>query len=193
MDIKNNKVVTIFYTVSGKDGNVLESSEKNGLLSYIHGMGFLSPGMEKALSGKKAGDKVDTAISAADAFGEYESAMLFDIPRSEFPVSDEELKVGLEFQAEIKGDVRFCRVEKTGDSVVTVNANHPYAGLDVRFEAEIKEVRDALPEEISHGHVHSSHSHDECSCGCGDGEECGCGCDCDDDEEDCGCGCGHSH
>lgn len=159
MKISDNMVATISYRVSDMEGKVLESSETNGKLAYIHGMQFLSPGMESALEGKEAGEKIDSELKAAEAFGEYSEAMLFSIPRKDFPVNDEELNVGLEFQAEIKGDVRFCRVEKIEGDVITINANHPYAGIDVRFEAEVHDVREATSEEIDHGHVHGEGGH----------------------------------
>ncbi len=168
MIVENNKVVTITYKASSQEGKVLESSDYSGNLDYIHGQGFLVPGMENALAGKKTGDKIDEMLKAADAFGVYEDAMIFGINRTDFAVSDEELKVGLEFQAEIKGDVRFCRVDKIEGDKVIINANHPYAGMDIRFEAEILGIREPSPEELDHGHVHAGdHSHG--GCGCGDG------------------------
>ncbi len=168
MIVENNKVVTITYKASSQEGKVLESSDYSGNLDYIHGQGFLVPGMENALAGKKTGDKIDEMLKAADAFGVYEDAMIFGINRTDFAVSDEELKVGLEFQAEIKGDVRFCRVDKIEGDKVIINANHPYAGMDIRFEAEILGIREPSPEELDHGHVHAGgHSHGGCGCGNG--------------------------
>ncbi|MDX9800630.1 MAG: peptidylprolyl isomerase [Spirochaetia bacterium] len=174
MIVENNKVVTITYKASSGEGKVLESSDYSGNLDYIHGQGFLVPGMEKALDGKKAGDKVDELLEASEAFGIYDEAMIFGINRADFTVSDDELKVGLEFQAEIKGDVRFCRVDKIEEDKVIINANHPYAGMDIRFEAEILGIRDPSPEELDHGHVHASGAHSGHSCGCGNGKEDGC-------------------
>jgi len=193
MIVENNKVVTITYKASSREGKVLESSDYSGNLDYIHGQGFLVPGMEKALEGKKAGDKIDEMLKAADAFGVYEDAMIFGINRADFAVSDEELKVGLEFQAEIKGDVRFCRVDKIEGDKVIINANHPYAGMDIRFEAEILGIREPSPEELDHGHVHSGgHSHGGGCCGEEKGGPHGHGSGCGGHGEGSCCG-GHGH
>jgi FKBP-type peptidyl-prolyl cis-trans isomerase SlyD len=37
---------------------------------------------------------------------------------------------------------------------VTVDGNHPLAGVDLNFEVEVREVREATKEELDHGHVH---------------------------------------
>ena len=41
------------------------------------------------------------------------------------------------------------------DDMITVDGNHPLAGIDLKFEVEILEVRDATEEELEHGHVHA--------------------------------------
>jgi FKBP-type peptidyl-prolyl cis-trans isomerase SlyD len=159
MKVTENKVVTITYSISDRDGSILESSAKSGNLTYLHYSGSLIPGMEKALSDKKEGDRIDEIIEADDAFGKYDDEMVFSVPRSQFSISDEELKEGLEFQAQISGEMRFCRIEKINGNQIKINANHPLSGKDIRFEAEILEIRDATDEEIEHGHVHGEHEH----------------------------------
>ena len=47
-----------------------------------------------------------------------------------------------------------------GDPVeLTLNGNHPLAGLTLRFKAKVQSVREATAEEIAHGHVHGPHGH----------------------------------
>ena len=37
---------------------------------------------------------------------------------------------------------------------VTLDGNHPLAGVDLTFDVEVTEIRDATEDELSHGHVH---------------------------------------
>ena len=69
MKIAAKKVVELAYVLKNDAGEVLDQSEKGEPLRYIHGEGQIVPGLEKALEGKKKGDKVDVAVSPAEGYG----------------------------------------------------------------------------------------------------------------------------
>ena len=50
-------------------------------------------------------------------------------------------------------------VTGVADDSVTVDGNHPLAGVPLNFAVEIIEVRDASQEELDHGHVHGPEGH----------------------------------
>ena len=54
------------------------------------------------------------------------------------------------------GSLTVTRVEK---DLVTVDANHPLAGMSLHFSVQVAEVRKATREEITHGHVHGPGGH----------------------------------
>ena len=56
MQIETHKVVTLNYTLTDNDGNVIDQSS-DGSFAYLHGANNIIPGLENALSGKQAGDK----------------------------------------------------------------------------------------------------------------------------------------
>lgn len=159
MKVENNKVVTINYKLSQEDGTIVDSSENSGTLPYIHGSEFLSPGMEASLTGKTVGETVNEFIPADQAFGEIDQQLYFEIHRSDMNIDASVLEVGLEFEAEIEGQVRYCQVTEIVNDMVRINANHPLSGLNLRFEAEILNIRDATAEELDHGHVHDENGH----------------------------------
>jgi FKBP-type peptidyl-prolyl cis-trans isomerase SlyD len=159
MTVEKNKVVTISYRLSTAEGELLDSSEENGDLPYIHGTDFLAPGIEEVLAGKSVGDKVDAKVPAAKAFGEFDEELLIAVDKDDINIEDEILEEGLEFEAEIRGELRYCRIEEIEGSEIRINANHPLAGLDIHFEAEVLGIRDATAEELDHGHVHDEHGH----------------------------------
>lgn len=154
MKIEKNKVVSINYTLKSDDGEILDSSEGKEPLSYLHGQGNLIPGLESELEGKEEGESFKTEIEPSDAYGEYNDALIADVPRDRFS-GVEDINVGMEFQAQTSdGGSQIVRVTEVGDESVKVDANHPLAGEKLHFDVTVAGVRDATEEEIDHGHVH---------------------------------------
>ena len=154
MEIGKDKVVSIDYTLTGPQGQVLDSSEGRGPLTYMQGVGNLIPGLERELEGKSKGDQVKTTVPAADAYGERDDQLVQSVPRSAFQGIDN-IQPGMQFQARGPGGqttvVTVANVE--GDQV-TVDANHPLAGMPLTFDVTVVDVRDATDEEKQHRHAH---------------------------------------
>lgn len=156
MQITSDSVVTLHYTLTSPDGEVIDSSQGKEPLSYLHGHGNIIPGLEKQLLGKVAGDKVDAQVPAAEAYGDHDPALIVEASRSQFP-QNVSLEPGMRFQADTPQGPRVAQVTKVEGDTITVDTNHPLAGLDLAFAVEILAVRQAQPEEIDHGHVHTGH------------------------------------
>ncbi|MFZ4785496.1 MAG: FKBP-type peptidyl-prolyl cis-trans isomerase [Flavobacteriales bacterium] len=152
MQISNEKVAAIHYTLKDNNGTVLDSSEGKDPLYYLHGFGNLIPGMEKGLEGKVKGDKFDIKVSAADGYGERDDAAIQQVPVSAFGGAD--VKVGMQFRAGNEHGQYLVTVTEVNGDMVTVDANHPLAGVELNFAVEVMEVREATQDEIAHGHVH---------------------------------------
>lgn len=157
MTISKNSVVTIDYSVRDADGNLLESSEDEPL-AFIHGMGVLVPGLETAMEGKGKDFELNTTLGPDEAFGRREEALVLEVSKNDFENPDD-VEVGLTFQAEIGEDIRFCTVTAVEGDQVVVDANHPFADMTLQFELKVKDVREASPEELEHGHVHGPGGH----------------------------------
>ena len=56
-------------------------------------------------------------------------------------------------------DIIEAATVKVGLKTLDVDTNHPLAGKTVTFAVEVVEVRDAMPEEIQHGHAHGVGGH----------------------------------
>lgn len=155
--VAKNTVVTITYSLSSTDGELLERSDEPH--SYLHGgYGNVFPAVEKALEGKSVGDVVDIKMQPDDAFGEYDEQLVRIEDRSIFPP---EIEVGMQFEGhgESSGEVSIYTVTDIADDKVVVDGNHPLAGQALNFHCEITEVREADPNEIEHGHAHGAHGH----------------------------------
>ncbi len=161
MNITKDKVVSIDYTLTNDQGEILDSSSGREPLAYIHGIGNLIPGLEKELEGKVQGDKLVAHIQPEEAYGIRSEELVQDVPLSNFQ-NPEDVKVGAQFQIQNGEHVHIATVTKVGESSATVDMNHPLADETLHFDVEIMDVRDATSEELEHGHVHGAggHHHD---------------------------------
>ncbi|MEC9364861.1 MAG: FKBP-type peptidyl-prolyl cis-trans isomerase [Sinimarinibacterium flocculans] len=158
MEIAQQRVVYIHYTLTNDAGEVLDSSRGNEPLAYLHGAGNIIAGLESALAGKQAGDKLNVRVEPSQGYGERDERLVQDVPRRAFE-GIAEIQPGMSFQAQSnQGPMRVVVTRVAGD-MVTVDGNHPLAGEALNFDVEVTEVRDASQEELSHGHVHGPGGH----------------------------------
>jgi FKBP-type peptidyl-prolyl cis-trans isomerase SlyD len=159
MALMANKVVTFNYTLKDNEGNLLDSTDNGGPFSFITGTMQVLPGLEEALGSMIIGSKKNIKLAASDAYGEYDENAIQKVNRSLFP-EEAELKIGETYFAHSpEGQHLQFVVTKIEDEDITVNFNHPLAGKDLEFDVHLLDVRDATPEEISHGHVHGPGGH----------------------------------
>ena len=158
MKIAHEKVVSIHFTLTNKEGTVLDSSSGSDPLAYLHGFGNIIPGLENALEGKATGDKLSVTVEPEQGYGARDERLVQAVPRSAFK-GVEELSPGMQFQAQGPQGTRLVVVTQVADDEVTVDANHPLAGQTLHFDVEVSEVRDATAEELEHGHVHGPGGH----------------------------------
>ena len=158
MQISENSVVSFHYTLTDGNGKVIDSSQGNEPLTYLHGVGQIVPGLENALVGKTAGDKLDVEVAAEDGYGEHQEFMVQQVPREAFQGVDV-IEPGMQFQAQTPQGGMTVTVTAVDDATVTVDGNHPLAGQVLFFAVEVVSVREASAEEREHGHVHGAGGH----------------------------------
>jgi len=114
-------------------------------LTYLHGgYGELLDALERALEGKAPGEAVQLQLEPEQAFGEYDAELLRVEPAARY---GDAIAIGME----VEEDARFYTVTDVGAGKVVLDANHPLAGMALRFSLEIVTVRGASPEEIRRG------------------------------------------
>jgi FKBP-type peptidyl-prolyl cis-trans isomerase SlyD len=159
MQVGKNAVVTIDYTLKNPEGQVIDTSAGREALAYLHGSGSIIPGLERALEGKSAGDKVQVIISPEDGYGAHDDGLVQSVPKNAFQgVPD--IKPGMQFRTGGEGgQMAVVTVTKVEGDTVTVDGNHVLAGVPLNFDVTIKDVRAATKEELAHGHVHGPGGH----------------------------------
>ena len=161
MNISDNHVVTINYILKDNDDNLLDKSE-DGSFCYLHGASNIIPGLENALTGKTTGDAVSVSIAPEEGYGVRDDEKMQDVPRDAFP-AETPVEPGMQFHAEgPDGQAVMVTIAAVADDTVTVDGNHPLAGVTLNFDVTITDIREASTEELEHGHVHGpgGHHHD---------------------------------
>lgn len=159
MQIQNNKIVAIDYTLTDDDGEVIDTSEGREPLAYLHGQGGIIEGLETALEGRQVGDQLNVAVPPEKAYGLRSDELMQHVPREQFK-GVEDLEVGMQFQADTQSGPMVFTVVDVGEEIIQVDGNHPLAGENLNFDVTIREVRDATEQELEHGHAHADgHDH----------------------------------
>jgi FKBP-type peptidyl-prolyl cis-trans isomerase SlyD len=161
MNVQKDAVVTIDYELKDENGEVLDTSENNGELAYLHGHDNIVEGLEEALEGKGPGEAVEATVQPDKGYGEYTDSLVFSVGRDRLP-EDVDLELGMQFEARAQdGQRQIVTLTKIGDDQVTLDGNHPLAGQTLHFNVTVKDVREATEEELSHGHAHTGNGHEE--------------------------------
>jgi FKBP-type peptidyl-prolyl cis-trans isomerase SlyD len=158
MKITDDTAVTIHYTLKNDAGEVLDSSAGDEPLAYIHGQGNIVEGLEKALTGKSAGEKLSVKVSPEEGYGERDKSRVQQVPKEAFEEADQ-IKPGMRFQTHTEDGMAIVTVTAVSGETVTIDANHPLAGETLHFEVEVVGVRKCTAEELAHGHIHGAGGH----------------------------------
>ena len=104
--IKKNDVVNLNYCLKNSKGEELDRSDKDQPFAYLHGMGQVVPGLEKALEGLAIGDKKEVTVSPAEGYGDFVPTLKTQVERSNFP-KDVDIQPGMQFEAEAEDKKRY--------------------------------------------------------------------------------------
>ena len=152
LQVEQGYNISIEYTFTDKDNNLLGSSEHSGVYTFLAGFGDAIPGLEKNIEGATIGETRKFSIPPNEAYGETDTNLIHTLPRSSFP-TDYQIVVGNTVSINNK-QMTIITVE---DNMITVDGNHPLAGKELFFTATITNI--TVPDE-----------QEGCSCG----SSCGC-------------------
>ncbi|RCL44890.1 MAG: peptidylprolyl isomerase [Candidatus Thioglobus sp.] len=152
--VGDNMVVSMHYTLTDPQGNVLDSSESAEPLAYLHGANNIIPGLERGLIGKTVDDECQVTVAPEEGYGAVIPELVQSVDKAAFE-GVESLEAGMAFEARSpEGEVQRVVITEINGDQVTVDGNHPLAGVTLNFDVKIVSVRDATAEELEHGHPH---------------------------------------
>lgn len=149
MRVQLNTVVTVNYQMFSTDGVLID--ENQAPMEYLHG-GYeqILPAVEAELEGCVVGDKVSVELRPEQAFGEHDPELVF---AEDLRLLPDDVEVGMVFETrdEEYDETLLHRVVEVDmqNGKVVLDANHPLAGMDLRFVAEVLAIRAATAAEIS--------------------------------------------
>ncbi|MEX2347293.1 MAG: peptidylprolyl isomerase [Balneolaceae bacterium] len=138
--VKDGDTVKVHYTGTLEDGAVFDTSEEREPLEFTLGQGQLIPGFEKAVIGMDEGESTTVEIPSEEAYGEAREDLVITVPKDQLP-EDVEPQIGMQLQVnQPDGQPIPVRITEVGDAELTLDANHPLAGKDLKFKIELVEV-----------------------------------------------------
>ena len=159
MKITDGKVVTFHYRLAEQGGQEIENNYDSTPMSYLHGRGNLLSALENALHGLEPAAKTVVTLTPEQAYGNRVEDAERRVSIKHLVGKYKRLLPGMLVRVNAEQGVATARVIKAGKFNVDLDLNHPFAGMTLVFDIEIKEVRDATDEELSHGHAHGVGGH----------------------------------
>lgn len=181
MKAKTNMVVSLIYELKEDDskGQMIEKVEVDEALTFLMGSQNMLPDFEKNIEGLEMGSKFEFRIDSENAYGEFIKEAVVKLPIDTFVIdgklADDMLKIGnIVPMKDGDGNQLHGKILAVEAEEVTMDFNHPLAGVNLFFKGEVTNIREASVEELQHGHIHDSscdHHHSEEDC-CGNHGHC---------------------
>ena len=138
---KSGDTVKIHYTGTLDDGTQFDSSQGREPLEFEVGSGQVIPGFDKAVEGMAVGDSKSVRLEADDAYGQRHEQLVQEVERSMLP-DDVNPETGMALQSSSPdGRVTQFVITAVTEETITVDANHPLAGLALSFDIELVGIK----------------------------------------------------
>lgn len=155
MPISAPCVVTLTWRLEDTLGHLIDELAEP--VEFFFGGDDLLAKVEEAIDGQDIGFHAQLHLEPEHAFGDYNADLVFFEERSVFPEATE---VGMQFDELPAG----CRttgmpadaiytVTEVYPSHVVLDGNHPLAGIALRLDLTVRDVREASADEIERSSV----------------------------------------
>tara|TARA_R110000822_G_scaffold59736_37_gene149287 strand:- start:2291 stop:2773 length:483 start_codon:yes stop_codon:yes gene_type:complete len=158
MKIEKNSVVTFHYQMQDEHGEVLESTKEGDPAVFLHSNMNMIPSLELSMVSREPGETYSITLTPELAYGILRQNSDIRVP-TKHVLTKGKLEPGMMVSIQTKEGARPVTLVKVGKFNVDIDTNHPLAGKTLTFDVEIVDVREATPEELSHGHAHGVGGH----------------------------------
>jgi len=151
MQITKDRVVTIEYTTTDKDDQIIDTTDNIDNYTFIFGRGNLFKTVEEALEGRYKGAQLNLTLTPEQAYGARDESLIKTVPRKQVRVPAGDLEVGFKLRGNDRDNSTPITVVAFDDETVTLDANNPLAGLTINIKIAVVDVREADEEELKTG------------------------------------------
>ncbi|MCI5148548.1 MAG: peptidylprolyl isomerase [Candidatus Electrothrix sp. MAN1_4] len=140
MKITDGKTVVIDYTLSLKNGDIVETTQGEDPVTYIQGSGEVIDGLERAVTGFEKGTRKDIILPVDQAFGAHDPEALIEIPKTDLPPESLVPETIIHANGP-KGQTINGKVVEVKEDTVIVDFNHPLAGQELSCAVHIIDIQ----------------------------------------------------
>ncbi len=142
--VKKGDTIKVHYKGTLTDGSLFDSSEGKEPLEFTVGEQMVIYGFDNGVLDMKVGDKKTLNIPCLEAYGEMNTELMIEIPKSELPEELGEVTEGMQLNM-VNQDGYELPVEviEIKEDAIVLDGNHPLAGQDLIFEVELVEIVNA--------------------------------------------------
>jgi FKBP-type peptidyl-prolyl cis-trans isomerase 2 len=156
MKVEAGSVVTLTYDILDEKGEIIESSDLSGPVSFLVGKGAIIKGLDEQVTGMEKGQEKSFELPPEQAFGRPEDAPTREFARTDFP-ADANLAEGERFEAGMGGGAKVVlEVVQSDAEKVVVKMMHPLAGQTISMTINVVGVRAATAAEQEAGRAISA-------------------------------------
>ena len=165
------------------DGSLLFETPADAPDEMVYGVTpGIVPGLMTVMEGLGKGDKFEVTLPPVAAFGDKNDELVMTLDKEIFMRDGElaeEVQVGKVLPMMTADNFRVeGKVTNISDDKITMDFNHPFSGLTVRYDGVIEEVREATPEDLPQGGCCGGCGSSGCEGGSCESGSCGSGCSC---------------
>lgn len=140
MKVKKDDTIKVHYKGTLTDGQLFDSSEGREPLEFTVGSGQVIPGFDNAVMDMEVGQEKSFEIPSDEAYGGRDERLIQQVGRDQLP-ADLKPEVGMMLSSTLpNGEQIPVKVTEVADQSITIDANHPLAGEDLKFEIKLVEI-----------------------------------------------------
>ena len=155
MNITAPCVVSLVWRLEDTQGNLIDELKES--IEFFFGGDDLLAKVEEALTDQEIGFQAQLHLEPEHAFGDYDPALVFFEERSLLP---EPVEAGMQIDGVPPGATTqgmpadaVYTVTEVYPTHIVLDGNHPLAGMALRLDLTVKDVRPATEAEIAAGSV----------------------------------------